>query len=748
MDDKSLTAADVGFVPKARWLPAVVRIHAAAFRIAGHSAWPVFDLLLRVWLAQAFLMSGVVGMMRMGSSDAFVPHGPLAQWMTPLLHSMSGLSFELVCAVLLAAGLFTQLTSFALLLAALAGAAMHTSDAELFVCALIAGYVVRGAGPFSVDHALGGLAHSALTAARLALRAVGWIRGAILPVYELLLRGWLAAALFLAYVGVNAGPSFIPKLAQAHVVPFASAPLILMSVVGAVLLLTGTVTRYVALLLLLSVTIVTMWWPSSSAEFYWILALGLIALRGPGRWSVDAAIERRLRRAYPELEGKPAFSSEGLPRVVIVGAGFGGLTCAAALRHTRVDVTLIDRANHHLFQPLLYQVATASLSPGDIAAPIRPLFREAFNIRVLFGAVTGVDARAQLVELGENRIPYDYLVLASGATHGYFGKDQWQGLAPGLKRLEDATEIRRRLLTAFERAEVTEDPAERAALLTFLVVGGGPTGVELAGAIAELARLGMQKDFRRFDPASTRIVLVQSAPRILPSFPEALSAIAQRSLEQLGVEVHTGRRVDAIDETGVSVSGEHIPARTVLWAAGVVASPAARWLGVPADPAGRVIVAPDLTVPGANNIFAVGDTAASKGWGGRDVPGLAPAAKQAGAYVARTIAARVAGRPTPPPFRYHHRGNLATIGRKSAVVNFGDLRLWGAPAWWLWGMVHVGLLVGARNRVATVVNWFWSYVTFRSAIRLITGVDSAPRQLLTITQRPPSGEAEWARDSR
>src|SRR5215469_8410609 len=712
MNGKSRTAWDMGFGPKPRWLPNAVRIHATAFRIAGQSAWPVFDLLLRVWLAQAFLMSGVVGMMHVGLSEPIVPQGLLTEWMIPLLHSRAGLSFELVCAVLLAVGLFTQLTSLALLLAALAVAATHPSDAGLFVCALIAGYVARGAGPFSLDHALGGLAHSALTAARSALRAVAWIRGAILPVYELLLRGWLAAALLLAYMG-----------AKAHVVPFASAPPILMTAVGAALLLSGTATRYAALLLLLSVTIFTMSWPHSSAEFYWILALGLIALRGPGRWSVDAAVERRVRRAYPELEGKPAFSLEGLPRVVIVGGGFGGLTCAAALRHTPVDVTLIDRANHHLFQPLLYQVATASLSPGDIAAPIRSLFREALNIRVLYGAVTGVDARAQLVELGENRIPYDYLVLASGATHGYFGKDQWQGLAPGLKRLEDATEIRRRLLTAFERAELTEDSAERAALLTFLVVGGGTTGVELAGAIAELARWGMQKDFRRFDPASTRIVLVQSAPRILPSFPEALSAVAQRSLEQLGVEVLTGHRVDTIDETGVSVCGEHIPARTVLWAAGVVASPAARWLGAAADHAGRVILGPDLSVPGANNVFAIGDTAASKGWAGRDVPGLAPAAKQAGAYVARTIGARVAGRPTPPPFKYHHRGNLATIGRKSAVVNFGDLRLWGAPAWWLWGMVHVGLLVGARNRVATVVNWFWSYVTFRSAIRLITGVD-------------------------
>jgi putative oxidoreductase len=724
MDDKSRTAPSAGVGPRRRWLTEVVQIHAAAFRIAGHSVWPVFELLLRIWLAQAFLMSGVLGMMHMGSSDVIAPHGPLMQLMAPLLHSQSGLSFELACAVLLAVGLCTQLTSLALLLAALTRAVTHTSDADLLICALVAGFVARGAGPFSLDHALSGLAHSALTPARLVARATDWMRGAILPPYQLLLRAWLAAALFVAYLAANAVPSVLAGLSQRDVVPFASAPPILMAAVAAVLLVSGTATRYVALLLLLRIAIAGVAGQHSGAEFYWMLALGLIVLRGPGPWSVDAIIERRLRRAYPELEGKPAFSLQGLPRVVIVGAGFGGLTCAVALRHTPVDVTLIDRANHHLFQPLLYQVATASLSSGDIAVPIRPLFREAFNIRVLYGTVTGVDPRAQLVELGENRIPYDYLVLASGATHGYFGKDEWQRLAPGLKRLEDATEIRRRLLTAFERAELAEDPVERAALLTFLIVGGGPTGVELAGAIAELARSGMQKDFRRFDPASTRIVLVQSAPRILPSFPEALSAIAQRSLQQLGVEVRTGRRVDAIDPAGVSMSGERIAARTVLWAAGVVASPAAHWLAAGADRAGRVIVAPDLSVPGANNVFAIGDTAASKGWGGRDVPGLAPAAKQGGAYVARAIGARVAGRSAPPPFEYHHRGNLATIGRKSAVLNFGDLRLWGAPAWWLWGMVHVGLLVGVRNRVATVVNWFWSYVTYRSAIRLITGGDS------------------------
>jgi NADH dehydrogenase/putative oxidoreductase len=411
---------------------------------------------------------------------------------------------------------------------------------------------------------------------------------------------------------------------------------------------------------------------------------------------------------------------------VIVGAGFGGIACAAGLRRARVAVTLIDRANFHLFQPLLYQVATAALSPADIAMPVRPLFREAFNTRVLLGTVTAVDHERRCVAVDGRELGYDYLVLATGATHGYFGRDEWQANAPGLKRIEDATEIRRRILTAFERAESAEDPAEREALLTFLIVGGGPTGVELAGAIAELARHGMEKEFRSFDPAQARVILVQSGPRVLPAFDESLSQVARQSLERLGVEVRTDSRVEHIDAEGVRVSGELIRSRTVLWAAGVVASPAARWLSAPADRAGRVVVDERLAVPGMAGVFAIGDTAASSAWNGEPVPGLAPAAKQAGAYVARSIRATVEGRPAPPPFRYRHLGNLATIGRKAAVVSFGGLRLWGAPAWWLWGLVHVGFLVGVRNRLATLVNWFWAYLTFRVAVRLITGGGAEP----------------------
>lgn len=318
-------------------------------------------------------------------------------------------------------------------------------------------------------------------------------------------------------------------------------------------------------------------------------------------------------------------------------------------------------------------------------------------------------------------MPYDYLVLATGAAHSYFGRDEWRGVAPGLKRIEDATETRRRLLTAFERAEATADDDARSALLTFLIVGGGSTGVELAGAIAELARFGMEAEFRRFDPASARVTLVQSGARVLPTFDQKLATIARRALERLGVEVRVGGRVEHIDAGGATVNGERIAARTVLWAAGVTASPAARWLAVEADSAGRVKVGADLSVPGLSNVFVASDTASSLAWNSQRVPGLAPAAKQAGSYVARILRARVNGSMSPPPFVYRHRGSLATIGRKAAVAAFGRVKLWGAPAWWLWGLVHIGFLVGVRNRLATMLNRFWAYLTFGGGIRLITG---------------------------
>ncbi|MBM3600072.1 MAG: NAD(P)/FAD-dependent oxidoreductase [Alphaproteobacteria bacterium] len=412
--------------------------------------------------------------------------------------------------------------------------------------------------------------------------------------------------------------------------------------------------------------------------------------------------------------------SQRRPRVVIVGAGFGGLSAAKALAGAPVDVVLVDKRNYHLFQPLLYQVATAGLSPADIAAPIRGIVRRQANVSVVLGKVTGIDPAAREVLTDEARISYDFLVLATGARHAYFGRDEWEPFAPGLKKIDDATAIRRRILMAFERAELEVDAGRRRDLLTFVIVGGGPTGVELAGAIAELARKTLSADFRHIDPRAARVILIEAGPRVLAAFPPSLSEQARRSLERLGVEVRTGHPVDTCDAGGVSVSGERIGSRTILWAAGVAASPAAKWLMADKDRAGRIKVEPDLSVPGHPAVFAIGDTAMVADGNGKPVPGIAPAAKQQGTYVGRIIRNRVAGIETAP-FRYRHYGNLATIGRKSAVADFGALRLSGFAAWLLWSVAHIYFLIGFRNRVVVSLNWLWAYLTFQRGARLITG---------------------------
>ena len=408
------------------------------------------------------------------------------------------------------------------------------------------------------------------------------------------------------------------------------------------------------------------------------------------------------------------------PQVVIVGAGFGGLAAAKALAHADADVTVIDRHNYHLFQPLLYQVATAGLSPSDIAQPIRGIIGRQRNTRVLLARVTGIDVAAREVACGERRIPYDQLIVATGARHAYFGKDEWERFAPGLKKIEDATAIRRRVLIAFEEAEQAEDEQARRRLLNFVVVGGGPTGVELAGAIAELARRALARDFARIDPRDARIVLVEGSDRVLTSFPPTLSAKAQAQLESLGVEVRTGRTVTAVDADGATAGGERIEAATVIWAAGVAASPAAKWLGAEADRAGRVLVGPDLTLPGHREVFVIGDTASVPGPGGQPLPGVAPVAKQQGRHAARAILARLAGQPGTEPFRYVDYGNLATVGRKAAVADFGRVRLSGFPAWLLWSVAHIWFLVGFRNRALVALNWIWAYLTYQRGARLIT----------------------------
>ncbi len=407
------------------------------------------------------------------------------------------------------------------------------------------------------------------------------------------------------------------------------------------------------------------------------------------------------------------------PRVVILGGGFAGLEASKALANAEVDVTLVDAQNHHCFQPLLYQVATASLSPADVAWPIRAILRQQKNVRVIMARVTGIDTQARCVKTSEIDLPYDYLVLATGATHSYFGHDDWAPFAPGLKHIGDATEIRRRFLIAFERAEVAEDEAARRRLLTFVIVGGGATGVEMAGAIAEVARRTLQHDFRRIDPRTSRIVLIEAGPRLLPAFSEALSDYAERSLQKMGVEVQLGRMVTGCDADGVSLDKGRIEAATVIWAAGVVASPAAMWIGAEYDRSGRIKVNADLSVPGRPEIFAVGDTAAVSDRAGRPVPGIASAAKQMGRYVGKVIAAKAQGRPAPAAFAYRHLGDLATIGRKSAAVKLGPVQLTGFIGWLFWSVVHIYFLIGLRNRFVVAVNWLWSYVTFQRGARLI-----------------------------
>jgi NADH dehydrogenase len=412
------------------------------------------------------------------------------------------------------------------------------------------------------------------------------------------------------------------------------------------------------------------------------------------------------------------------PRVVIAGAGFGGLEAAKALRAAPADVLVIDEQNHHCFQPLLYQVATAALSPADVAWPIRRILRKQSNATVLMAEVRGIDTNKQLVHTDSISVAYDFLVLATGATHSYFGHDDWAAVAPGLKRIEDGTRIRRRILIAFERAELASDATERQRLLTFVIVGAGATGVEMAGAIAEIARRTLAMDFRRIDPKAARIVLIEAGPRVMPVLPENLSNYVQQTLGQMGVEVMTSTRVIGCDAGGVDLERGRIDAGTLIWAAGVIASPAARWLDAEQDRAGRVKVGPDLSVPGHPQVFAIGDTAAVLDPTGQiqPIPGIAPAAKQMGRYVGRLIAARIAGKAPPEPFRYRHQGDLATIGRRAAVVKLGRLELRGFLGWLFWSVVHVFFLIEIRDRFVVAFIWLWDYVTFQRGARLITRV--------------------------
>ncbi len=419
--------------------------------------------------------------------------------------------------------------------------------------------------------------------------------------------------------------------------------------------------------------------------------------------------------------------SVGTPKVVIVGGGFGGLAAAKSLRNSPVKVTLLDKNNHHLFQPLLYQVATAGLSPANIAAPIRSVLRSQKNVEVEMVEVTGIDTVKKEVLTGDRRVPYDYLILATGATDSYFGNDEWEAFAPGLKSITQATRIRRDILTAFELAEMEEDETKRNALMTFVVIGAGPTGVEMAGAIAELARKTLSGDFRVIDPGMAKILLIEAGPRVLPTFDPSISVQTLKHLENMGVEVRVGQKVEMADEDGVIVMGARIPSKTLVWAAGVKASPAGKWLGVETDKAGRVKVAPDCSVPGRPEIFVIGDTALFLS-GEKPLPGVAQVAIQQGAYAAKVIQNRLNSSEAPPPFKYFDKGSMATVGRSFAVVQSGKFKFGGFIAWLAWLLIHILYLITFKNRILVLMQWTWSYFTWAKGARIITGNTSEDRE--------------------
>ncbi len=687
----------------------------------SRTAWPLVDLLIRIWIGKSALVLSVListdwtTVVRMAEGSYPIPDLSLGS--TALLSQVYWLA-----AVSLILGLATRVGAAVLLALTVAS---HTRvaalDLNLFWMALLAYYMLLGADRLSLDRLLSqGLKNSPLPQVGALITLLDATRPALTAIYLLALRVALMLTLLLA--GRHMATAMMTTTPEIHAwLPVRSATRLFGNegIALALLIGSGLATRATALLAVVMIGYHKMIGGDMSFSFYWTVLLLLLVAKGSGPFSLDAIILAGLRQSLPGLSG--AFNLEGLPRVVIVGAGFGGIACARALRHAPASITLIDRQNYHLFQPLLYQVATAGLSPADIAIPIRAIFRDQFNAKVLLATVTGIDTERREVLADGLKLPYDHLVIATGATHSYFGRDAWAPFAPGLKRVDDATLVRRRILEAFEHAEVAASEVERRRLLSFVIVGGGPTGVELAGAIAELAHVGMAKDFRNFDPATAEIIVVQAGPRLLPAFPESLSEVARRSLADMGVNVLLNSKVGLIDTDGVIVNDRRIYSRTVLWAAGVVASPAAKWLSAEADKVGRVKVRPDLSVTHLPNVYVIGDTALANCWNGELVPGLAPAAKQGGVFVAKLIRAKLRGEPPPHAFSYRHMGSLATIGRKSAVADFGFVRLRGPMAWWVWGIAHVLFLLGSRNRVAVVLNWIWSYVTYRASTRLITG---------------------------
>ncbi|GAA0480446.1 FAD-dependent oxidoreductase [Parasphingorhabdus litoris] len=703
------------------FLRVTLRIWVKTYRSIIMLISPVFDLLVRLFVAQAIFRSGVVKLSDWDTALSLARFEYPVSWMAPETAAVIGVTIEIVAPILLLIGLLTREAALAILILLVVSQVEYVpTDLNLWLIAISGWFVLRGAKGFSFDRAVaGGLSGSALPFADPVIRFFEYLTDKAALAWLLIIRVWLAATLLLVagMGGMAEAELFLPVKSFAGIDPVIAVGLALLLILGLFVPLT-------ALALIIALSTLAVMGLHPDLTLFPMLLFGLMLIFGAGYLSVDRMISNWLEhnilfdRKYEDVP-------EHWPHIVVVGAGFGGLACVAKLKNLPVRITLIDRHNYHLFQPLLYQIATAALSPADVATPIRGLFRNDGNVRVLLGEVSSVDSKAKTLTYGQNSLSYDHLVLATGASHSYFGKDEWAPYAPGLKTIEDGVSVRGHVLRAFERAESSSDPERVKRLLTFVVVGAGPTGVELAGAIAELAHHGLKDEFSRIDPAEAEIILVQSGDRVLPAFPEDLSEHAADSLRNLGVDIRLKSRVTDIAADRVKIGdGMEIATETVLWAAGVIASPAGKWLNADTDRAGRVAVDDYLRVAGHENVFAIGDTAGSNAWDGNPVPGLAPAAKQAGVYVADYIQKQLVDDKQVAPFQYKHQGSLATIGRKSAVADFGFMKLHGALAWWLWGAVHVGFLSGMRNRIAVLVNWIWSYFTLQLGIRLITGKDS------------------------
>lgn len=713
-----------------------IRRFGIALRFSDLVFAPLMDIVRRPAIAHVFFVSGLLKLSNWDSALYLAEHEYPVSWMNPVLAAYLGVTIEIAGSVLLSLGLLTRFAAFSLLaLTVVIQYAYRAVNVQVFWIIMLGYWCVMGAGLKSVDYLLRGLKDSALPLARSISALFAWLTRELGGYYLLFMRLWIAGVLYVAghtaleSVGLSGWLGVLAYQPQHSMLRLGMAeglsPVPLICGAGALCIALGLATRIWAMTSLLALSVLTHSLQATEAQqdelLYWLLLLTIIFFSGPGAFSIDNVLRRALSRRFPQFNGQFPAVTEAMPHVVIVGAGFGGVAAARTLRTTACRITLIDRRNHHLFQPLLYQVATAGLSPSDIATPIRSLFRDQMNIRIMMGEVGGIDRIGRQVLLSDgNAVGYDYLILATGARHSYFGKDAWAAHAPGMKRVEDAIAVRAMLLRAFEAAENSDDAALRETLLSFVIVGGGPTGVELAGALAELARQGMEDEFRRIDPSKAKIYLIEAGPRVLGVMPEAVSRYAGRALASLGVTVMTGARVAAIDETGVTVNDQRIVSRNIIWAAGVEASPAAKWLGAEADRAGRLKVNVDLTVPGDDRIYAVGDTVLAEVWDGKPMPGLAPAAKQSGNFAAKHIRARIEDNDPPARFLYRHYGSLATIGRKSAVADFGRIRLTGALAWWFWGAVHIAFLANLQSRMAVMIEWFWAYLTFRRSTRLIT----------------------------